>query len=143
MRVYQSKVSKFSGTDFHEVWRKAAYIVKKVKRKGRRQPYVRCAYFDKDKVFFNLFWDHLFEKAWRDRMRRLKYFAAAVDLIERNRIGPCTKEDPNKPGELLHRFAGLTKEKELFYIQIKEDRSSGKKHLISIFPAETERKALR
>ena len=45
------------------------------------------------------------------------------------------KQITNKSGEILHRFAGSTKEKELFFVQIKEDKKTGQKYLISIFPA--------
>ena len=36
--------------------------------------------------------------------------------------------------EILHRFAGLTKNRELFYVQIKEDKRSGRKYFMSCFP---------
>jgi len=35
---------------------------------------------------------------------------------------------------MLHRFAGLTKEKELFYVQVKKEKKSGKKYFMSCFP---------
>lgn len=134
MRVYQTKADALSGTDFHEVWKKASFIYKKIKKKSKRQPYLRSVYFKKQKVFLGLFWDHLFEKSWPDRLRRLRYFAATVELIERSHFEPSSKEDPNSRGVLLHRFIGITKGKEIFTIQIKEHKSSGKKYLISIFP---------
>lgn len=68
-------------------------------------------------------------------MRRLKFFAAAIELIQHSHFEPKSKENPNKPNEILHRFAGSTKEKELFFIQIKEDKKTGQKYLISIFPS--------
>ncbi|MEK9159388.1 MAG: hypothetical protein AAB383_01525 [Patescibacteria group bacterium] len=134
MRVYQTKVEKLKGTDFVEVRRKAFFIFKQIKKKTKRQPYIRSAYFSKEKVFLNIFWAHLFEKPSSERLRRLKYFAAAIELIEHNRFTPTTKTDSNNPRFLLHRFSGLTKENEMFYVQIKEDISSQKKYLISIFP---------
>lgn len=134
MDVYKTKSGKLTGTSFHEVWRKVILIFKQIKKKSKRQPYLRSAYFRKQKIFLGFFWAHLFEKAIGDRLRRLKYFAAAVELIECSKSSPTTKEDSNKPGILLHRFTGITKEKETFYVQIKEDKSSDKKYLISIFP---------
>lgn len=68
-------------------------------------------------------------------MRRLKYFSAALELIQHSRFEPKSKENPNKPGEILHRFAGSTKGKELFFVQIKEDKQTGQKYFISVFPA--------
>lgn len=51
-----------------------------------------------------------------------------------NTFEPKSKENPNEPSEILHRFAGTTKEKDLFYVHIKEDKRTGQKYLISIFP---------
>lgn len=134
MRVYQCKADLLTGTDFHEVWRKATFIYKKIKKKSKRQPYLRSIYFNKQKVFLGLFWDHLFEKSWPDRLRRLRYFAAALELIENTRFDPSSLEDANNRSVVLHRFMGKTKTKESFSVQVKEHKSSGKKYLISIFP---------
>jgi hypothetical protein len=68
------------------------------------------------------------------KTRRLQYFAAAIDLILNCRNSPVSKENPNAPAEILHRFYGLTQEKYLFCVQIKEIKSTGKKFLMSIFP---------
>lgn len=72
----------------------------------------------------------------QDRLRRLKYFAAALDLIKNSPYDPTSKENPNKKGEILHRFAGITKEKDLFFVQIKEVKQTGQKYFISVFPHE-------
>ncbi len=135
MQIYQVKVKKLEGTDFHEVRKKAFVIYKKLISKSKRRPYVRSAYFKKDKIFLALFWQHLWDKQkWQDRMRRLKFFEAGIELIRHSNFEPTTKENPNKSNEILHRFAGSTKDKELFFVQIKEDKRNGQKHLISIFP---------
>jgi hypothetical protein len=57
-------------------------------------------------------------------------------VIKNSRNHPTSEENPHKKGEILHRFAGLTKDKELFYVQIKEDKRSGKKYFMSCFPQE-------
>lgn len=130
--------SKFSGSDFSEVNRKAHGLYQKLKKRTKRRPYIRSAYFNKEKIFLDIFWHHLFEKSnWGDRIRRLKYFSCAIVLITQSRFEPRTKENPNKKSELLHRFAGVTKDHELFYVQIKEDKRSGQKFLISVFPEDT------
>ncbi|MEK9160243.1 MAG: hypothetical protein AAB383_05965 [Patescibacteria group bacterium] len=67
-------------------------------------------------------------------VRRLKYFTAAIELLERTRLEPKSKENPNKKGEILHRFTGITKDSEIFYVQVKENKNTGQKHLISVFP---------
>lgn len=135
MDAYRTKVGKLSGTDFYEVRAAAMLIFKRIKKKSRRHPYLRSAYFKKDKIFLNLFWQHLFDKDnWRDRMRRLQYFEAALELIEHTRLEPRSRNNPNKTNEILHRFTGLTKEGDLFFVQIKENLRSKKKFLMSIFP---------
>lgn len=136
MRIYQTKAKKIEGTDFHEVRKKASSLYQQIVRRSKRRPYVRSTYFKKDKIFLALFWQHLWDKQkWQDRMRRLKFFAAGIELIQHSHFEPKSKENPNKPSEILHRFAGSTKEKELFFVQIKEDKKTGRKYLISIFPS--------
>lgn len=136
MRIYQTKAKKLEGTDFHEVRKKAFGLYQQITSRSKRRPYVRSAYFKKDKIFLAIFWQHLWDKQkWQDRMRRLKFFEAGIELIRNSHFEPSSKENPNKPSEILHRFAGSTKEKELFFVQIKEEKRTGQKYLISIFPA--------
>ncbi len=66
----------------------------------------------------------------------MKYFACAVELIQKSRFEPKTKENPNKQNELLHRFFGITADNELFCVQIKEDKKKDQKFLISVFPSD-------
>ena len=135
MKAYKTKVAKLKGTDFHEVRKKAFALYTQIKRRSKRRPYIRSTYFKKDKIFLALFWQHLFDKQkWQDRMRRLKYFEASIELIRHSKFEPKSKDNPNKADEILHRFTGITKENEVFYVQIKENKRNGQKHLISIFP---------
>jgi hypothetical protein len=121
MQVYQTKTDPLKGTDFHEVNKQAFSLYQKIKKKSKRKPYIRSSYFKKDKIFSACFWQHLFEKTnWRDRIRRLKYFPAAIDLIQNSKFEPKSKENPNKPGEILHRFSGITKSNHLFHVQVKD-----------------------
>ena len=46
-----------------------------------------------------------------------------------------SKENPNRRSEIVHRFAGITAEKDLFFVQIKEEKRTGQKWLMSVFPA--------
>lgn len=129
------KTKKLSGTDFREVHGQALGFYKKLKKKTKRRSYIRSAYFNKEKVFLDVFWQHLFEKPnWRDRARRLKYYPAAIELIQKSKLEPTSKENPNNRSEILHRFAGATKDKDLFFVQIKEDKKTDQKYLISVFP---------
>jgi hypothetical protein len=137
MQIYHTKIAKLKGTDYHEVCKRAHNYYSELNRGNRRKPYARSAYFNKSKIFLELFWHHLFEKKNRgDRIRRLKFLPCAIDLIRKSHCAPISKDNPNKHGELLHRFTGYSLEKDCFFIQIKEEKKSDKKWLISIFPAD-------
>jgi hypothetical protein len=135
MQAYKTKSAVLPGTDFCEVRKKAFSVYLKIKSKSKRRTYLRSAYFKKDKVFLPLFWQHLWDKGkWEDRMSRLKFYVAALELIKESRFAPKSKENPNRSDEILHRFTGITKENFVFYVQIKEDKKSGRKDFISVFP---------
>lgn len=137
MQVYKTKANRLGGTDFNEARKKAFGIYTEIKKKSKRSPYIRSAYFNKEKIFLAIFWQHLWSKEkWQDRMRRLKYYAAAIELIQNSKFDPKSKENPNKPGEILHRFTGITKDNFLFHVQIKLKKQSGRKNFISVFPDE-------
>lgn len=135
MKGYQTKAKKLHGTDFHEVRKKAFGLYQELKKRTKRKPYVRSAYFKKDKIFLDLFWSHLFEKKhFADLMRRMKLYSCAIELIQHSKLEPTSKENPNKPSDILHRFGGITPDREMFFVQIKEDKRSGKKWFMSVFP---------
>lgn len=140
MQAYKTKAKPFAGTSYREIRKKAFDVYHAIKRKSKRKPYVRSVYFKKEKVFLDLFWAHLFEKNYWDQMRRMKFFACGIELIQQSHFEPTSKENPNKPGQVLHRFAGMGANNELFFVQIKEDKSTSKKFLISIFPIDAEQK---
>lgn len=142
MRIFKSKFNKLAATEFSEVKKLADMIFLKIKKRTKRQPYLRSKYFKRQKVFVNLFWTHLFDKKWQDRMRRLQYFEAAIDLIESSPFQPESKINPNKQSEILHRFLGKTRDGHFFCVQIKESKASKRKYLMSFFPI-NEEKALR
>ena len=136
MQPYKTRTNRLPGSDFREVHGKAFVVYRKIKQKSKRRPYVRSKYFKNDKVFLEFFWRHLFDKKnWQDRTRRLKYFPAAIELVRHTTLLPRSKENPNKSSEILHRFAGLTCDNYLFYVQIKEDKRTSNKYLFSVFPA--------
>jgi hypothetical protein len=136
MQAYQTKTSKLRGTNYREVRKKAFLFYDEIVGKSKRKPYVRSAYFKKEKIFLDLFWHHLFEKKnYWDKTRRMKFFQCAIELIQKSHFSPVSKENPNKKSEILYRFAGITKEKEIFFVQIKENRNNHRKWLISVFPA--------
>ncbi|EKD56167.1 MAG: hypothetical protein ACD_58C00285G0001 [uncultured bacterium] len=135
MKIFKTKSKKIAGSDFHEVHQTANKLYMQIKRKTKRRAYIRSAYFDKNKVFLDLFWHHLFKKEnWRDRVRRMKYYACAIELIKKSHFQPSSKENPNRRSEILHRFYGVTADDELFCVQVKEDKKKDQKFLISVFP---------
>ena len=96
---------------------------------------MRSVYFNKQKIFLPLFWSHLREKLnHRDKTRRAQLFPCAIELIRNSMFDPVSKQSLEKFNILLHRFAGKTKDGQLFFVQIKEDKRSGEKWLISVFP---------
>lgn len=118
MKFYQTKIEKLSGSDYHEVHKKAFELYKKVKKQTKRRPYLRSVYFNKDKKFLETFWHHLYEKkSLKNKVKRMKYFPCAIELIQKSRFEPSSKENPNKRTEILHRFTGATKDKDLFFVQ--------------------------
>lgn len=143
-RVFMVKNAKLSGTDYKEVYKKSFGAYKVIKKRTRRRPYVRSVYFNKEKIFLELFWHHIHSKEnHRDKIRRMRYFPCAVELIQRSRLDPESKENPNKRSEILHRFTGETREGDIFFVQIKEEKKSGRKWLISVFPAYKRKKTPR
>ncbi|MBI2444397.1 MAG: hypothetical protein HYV42_04130 [Candidatus Magasanikbacteria bacterium] len=72
----------------------------------------------------------------RDKIRRVRYFPCALELLQHSRFDPESKENVDRRSEILHRFAGITKNGDKFFVQVKEDKRSGQKWLISVFPLE-------
>ena len=134
MKAYQTKINKLSGTSYEEVVKNARHIYHIEERRTKRRPYVRSAYFKKDKIFLNQFWAHLSQKRARDRKRRLYFYACALDLIRHTKREPVSKPNPNKKSEIVHRFVGITKNKEVFFVQIAENKKSRNKYFMSVFP---------
>ena len=134
MIFYQTKIKKLPGTNYSEVKKHASLILNQIKKKTKRRPYIRSAYFNKQKVFFDYFWIHLAQKNLKEKIRRIKYFSCAINLIENSKIAPISIENTDNRNEMLHRFAGKTKNKEVFFVQIKENKKSDKKYFMSCFP---------
>jgi len=133
--VYKTRTSRIPGKDLRIIYKRSFSFYKNLKTKTRRRPYVRSAYFNKKKIFLELFWQHLSDKSnFHDRVRRARYFPCAIELIEKSRFQPISKENPNKKSEILHRFIGISRDKYLFIVQIKENKKTGQKWLISVFP---------
>lgn len=134
MIAYRTKKSKLHGTSYKEIEKNAFLIFKEIKSHTKRIPYVRSKYFRREKVFLNLFWSHLHQKREKDRVRRLVFYDCDLDLIKNSALDPETRENFQKKDELLHRFLGATRNNEKFIVQIKENKRTRRKDLISIYP---------
>lgn len=144
VRAYKVKSKKLLGTNFREVRKKAFKLYQQIKKRTKRKPYIRSAYFKKDKIFLDLFWSHLFEKRnFTDLMRRIKFYPCALELIKNSHFDPTSKENVDRKSEILHRFMGITSENEVFFVQIKENKRNNNKWLISIFPIDKRKKTSR
>lgn len=97
MHVYKSKLDKVPGTSYKEVMMAVGREYHAIqKRTPRRQPYIRSRYFRKDKIFVNQYFEHLNQKNAADRLRRLKYFSPAIDVIRNCPVAPIALQSPGK-----------------------------------------------
>lgn len=134
-KAYRVKTKKIAGTQYAEVLKKAMKQCLIIAKRTKRRAYIRSTYFKKEKVFLGLFWHHLHDKYHhKDKIRRLKYFPCAMELIQHSPFAPVSKQNVDKSSEILHRFTGITAENEIFFVQIKENKNNKQKFLISIFP---------
>jgi len=134
-KAYYSKFKKLSGTNYGDVHKKAFSLYTQIEKKSKRRAYLRSAYFKKDKIFLGIFWHHLGDKfSHKEKLRRLKFYPCALDLIKNSRFDPESKENVDKKSEILHRFTGITSDNEIFFVQIKENKTNNHKYLVSIFP---------
>lgn len=140
MKVYRSKYGLISGTDYGEVTKNARKEYAKVQKLTKRQPYVRSTYFQRDKVFINIFWNHLAQKRKGEQISRAKLLLAAFDLLRNTTYEPETIFSRDNLGLMLHRFYGETKDGYEFYVQVKQDKRSGRKDFMSVFPAKKKQK---
>lgn len=135
MSIYQSKYQQLPGTSHEEAIKSARDYYDGVRKHNpRRRPHIRSIYFSRDKVFLQLYWDHLMQKNRRERIRRARLFRCALDLIQNTRFAPDTIIDTKNTNILLHRFYGKSAEHVHFCVQIIENKRSRRKDLISCFP---------
>ena len=85
--MYKTKKSKIRGTSYSEIERTARKSYSTIAAKSKRSPYIRSAFFKKEKVFISLFWTHLNQKNRKDRKRRLQYLICAYVQIKEDRFG--------------------------------------------------------
>lgn len=132
--IFKSKYGKLPGTSYDEIIRNARKEYRKVQKQTKRQPYVRSRYFNRDKIFIGVFWPHLFQKHRPEQARRARLFLCAIDLLRNTTFDPVTIFSKDAPGEILHRFIGVTIDGELFYVQVKQSKKTNRKDFMSVFP---------
>lgn len=133
MEYYQTKSKQLPGTEVSEVIETARLVYRQAVKSTRRRPYVRSVYFDKEKIFLDNFWPHLYQKSYSERSKRLRLLPCAIELIQHSRFAPSVQLNPNNHAEVLHRFYGRSKDGKLFGVQIKEDIKRGQKFFMSVF----------
>jgi len=134
MKPFPVKSEKLWGYSDKQIVKKAQDYFKATVHRSKRQPYVRSAYFKKQKVFFTYFWKHIYQKSPKERRRRIQFFPCAVELIQKCRNKPESIINVSKKIEILYRFSGITKDKEIFFIQIKQNSKTGRYEFMSVFP---------
>ena len=63
LNYFPVKSKQLSGSNYADVKKLAEKLFADLKRKTKRSPYIRSAYFSKEKIFLNYFWDHLKQKS--------------------------------------------------------------------------------
>jgi len=134
MKFYITKSKLIPGTNYKEVNKRALRVFHGTEKQSKRKAYLRSVYFDKEKIFFDFFFGHLNQKSRRDRMRRLKYFDCAIELIINSRIKPQSGINRNNKNEILYKFYGQTKGGANFFVNIKENKKTGRKYFMSCYP---------
>lgn len=101
------------------------------KRTPRRQAYIKSKYFGKDKIFIGQFWEHIRQKRPSDRVRRVRLFPCAMELIRHTRYAPDIIVNNEL---LLYRFYGKTPDGKRFCVQVRESTRTSRKDFMSVFP---------
>ena len=110
MNVYTSKYPRLPGSSYDEALNHARQEYNVIAHSTKRQPYVKSKYFNGNKVFLKVFWDHVMQKRLKERTRRLRFYRAALDVLRHSQITPETTFNADDRNILLHRFYGVTKD---------------------------------
>jgi len=133
LKLYPIKSQPIKGGRLEIITKRARGIYRQVEKRTKRKAYVRSAYFHKEKIFFDFFFSHLNQKNRKTKTLRLKLLPCALELIELSFLPPQQKDNPNISGEVLYRFGGILRDKKVIVVQIKEDKKTKQKFLMSVF----------
>jgi len=131
---FLTKTKPIPGSQLKLIEEQARAQYKEIGRQTKRNPYVRSQYFNKEKIFLELFWIHLSQKHDNEQKRRLKLYPCAIDLLKNTACSPGIFRDSRKSNEKYYRFYGITINGIEFCVQVKEDKRTGNKHFMSVFP---------
>lgn len=132
---YTSRYGLLPGSSLSEIVklaRREYHVIQK--RTPRRVPYVRSKYFVKDKIFIGSFWDHTNKKSPQERVRRLKLYSCALDLLRNTTFAPETIHTNVDKDSSAHLFYGFTKDGARFCVRVKESKRTGRKDFTSVYP---------
>ncbi|MFH1670916.1 MAG: hypothetical protein ABIA92_05035 [Patescibacteria group bacterium] len=132
---YKCSKDPLRGTQLKVILPQARKIFRSLEKRTKRKPYIRSRYFNKDKIFFDYFWSDLKKKIPSERARRLKLLPCALEVLRYSRHEPLTIDDMQDSHLLRHRFAGRTQNGLLFYVQVKQNKRTGTKQFLSVFPS--------
>ena len=133
MNVYISKYPRLPGSSYAEALSHARQEYNVIAHSIKRQPYIKSKYFNGNKVFLKVFWDHVMQKRLKERTRRLRFYRAALDVLRHSQITPKTTFNADDRNISLHRFYGVTKDGIYFCVQVKEDKRTRRKDFMSVF----------
>lgn len=133
-KIFRCTSLPLSGHRYGDIMPQARRLFREIQKKTKRRPYIRSAYFRKDKIFFDYFWVHMNQKSAIDRARRLRYLPCALELMKESRNAPKTFVKITEPGIIHDQFIGIAGDGSAFSVVIKQERATGKKYLLSIFP---------
>jgi hypothetical protein len=132
MRYFKIKTRPITGTNLKEVTKKSMSIFHDIEKQTRRRPSVKCQVLGGNKVFIGEYLAHQNQKMRLDKLRRLKFFPCAIDLIENTTEKPTEKT--LRSGETLYRLYGIAGNGQRFVVQISKNPKTDNRRLMSSFP---------
>ncbi len=134
MLYWSTNTPPFNGQRYEDVEKQVKMLFANLKSMTKRKVHIKSKYFKRDKVFFDYFWQHLFQKSISQRRQRARLLPCAIELIENSTYTPEIKVNPNKKSETFFRFYGKTQSGQKFSVQIKEHQKRKNKQFMSVFP---------
>ena len=132
MQYWKVRSLPFTGNRHEDIEKQAQKLFSGLKAKTKRKIHIRSKFFKGEKVFFDYFWQHLYQKPVSQRRKRLKFLLCGIEVIANSTYHPEKKVNPGKKSEYFYRFYGATKNNQVFAIQVKQTKKS--KQCMSVFP---------